>query len=590
MTTPLAPGVYVKEVPSGVRSVIGAGTSTPAFLGNTATLNSIKTPTLVRSWTEFRSKFFPAPADAVSALSEVAEAFRTAKGKREQIQKIIEESTRGEDVGAVDASEKCTKAAEGALTFTTKAIRMEHDWGYSSSYTNTLQTAAETLIEKAKTVKPSHDDSGASLRSFQDALKKIYTDIKTKLTSDFKVDSGGFETAAQKVDEAIKALNEKLTPATAGIQRTNLDEVDNSMKGVASSFKDHLGIVSLTGIMDILLLAFKGYDIKWRLGEAVLGFFSNGGSSCYIVPVEIAGNPNNLDGDPEKNTGLSGLEKVHDVSIVAVPDLHLATTTTEAKASASALSAAISKVVEHCKKMGNRLAIIDPVPNLSAKDMRIFRDNLTFGSRADLATLYYPWIKVPGITGEPQMVPPSGHIAGVWAATDASRGVFKAPANVSLAGATDLATPLSDAEQGELNAAGVNCLRSFPGRPLTVWGARTLADPSDRDWKYVNVRRLVCFLSDSIHQSTSWAVFEPNDEQLWATLRQSVSAFLKDQWRLGALQGTTAGEAFHVVCDASNNPDFLIDQGEVHCDVYVAPVRPAEFVHFSIRQTAGQAA
>jgi phage tail sheath protein FI len=340
----------------------------------------------------------------------------------------------------------------------------------------------------------------------------------------------------------------------------------------------------------------------WRLAEAVMGYFSNGGASCYIVPISSQGDAlTALRGDKDKKTGLNGLETVGDVSMVAVPDMHILANAampqgtlfaedTDPAIIAGTMNPLAQEVVEHCAKMGNRVAVLDAPPGLTSKQLKDFRNALSVGSHKDFATLYYPWVTVPGVGGTPRTAPPSGHICGVWAATDAARGVFKAPANVSLTYAIDLANALSDDEQGELNAEGVNCLRSFPGRPLLVWGARTLADASDRDWKYLSVRRLVCFLADSLKQSTSWAVFEPNDERLWSTLRHSCSAFLKDQWCQGALQGATQEEAFHVVCDKSNNPQESIDLGEVHCDIYVAPVRPAEFIHFSIQQTAGQAA
>ncbi len=183
-------------------------------------------------------------------------------------------------------------------------------------------------------------------------------------------------------------------------------------------------------------------------------------------------------------------------------------------------------------------------------------------------------------------VPPCGHIAGVWARTDAERGVFKAPANQNLRAALRLATVLTDDEHGKLNEKGVNCLRAFPDRGLLVWGARTRS--TTRDWRYLNVRRLVSYLADSVRRSTAWAVSEPNDERLRATLRHSVSSFLTDQWRQGALLGRTPDEAFYVICDDTNNTSETLDDGKVVCDIGVAPVRPAEFVHFTVTQLAGR--
>ncbi|MGW8954800.1 phage tail sheath family protein [Streptomyces sp. NPDC055709] len=586
MTTPLAPGVYVKEVPSGVRSIIGAGTSTPAFLGNTATIRTIKSPTLVRSWTEFRSKFFPTPADAIEALTATSEAYQVAKKKQTEINTLITEIGKSKPTAALTTQAACITTANKALELAAKVDILARSVGHDPDFASANLKDASSLVEAAKAA-----SNEAKISASSTSIITFHTDLSTLCA---KVITGGAAVvqAAEAVSTAVKALKEDASLSTAKDQKTILNGADTAMTDAKMDqvVIDRLGLVPLGNIIDVVINAFDGYDAKWCLGEAVLGFFANGGSSCYIVPVTIESTTRDLAGSAAGNTGLAGLEKVPAVSMVAVPDLHLATTDTSATA-AAVLKPLVDQVVSHCAKMRNRLAILHTVSGLSAQDAGTFRGTLgPAGARPDLATLYYPWLEVPGIHGKARTVPPSGHIAGVWAATDASRGVFKAPANVSLSGAIGLATPLSDDEQAGLNAAGVNCLRSFPGRPLMVWGARTLADPSDRDWKYVNVRRLVCFLSDSIHQSTSWAVFEPNDEHLWATLRHSVSAFLKDQWRQGALQGTTPDEAFHVICDASNNPQVLIDRGEVHCDIYVAPVRPAEFVHFSIQQTAGQAA
>ncbi|WP_160161823.1 phage tail sheath family protein [Embleya hyalina] len=258
----------------------------------------------------------------------------------------------------------------------------------------------------------------------------------------------------------------------------------------------------------------------------------------------------------------------------------------------TAAQSLMKDVVAHCHRAGNRLAVLDgpptPDPLTSAWDaaLRDFAGPLgTDDVDKAFGALYYPWVRVPGLDGDStRAVPPSGHIAGVWASTDAARGVFKAPANVGLRDVGEPLDHLGDARQQPLNDAGVNCLRVFPGQGLLVWGARTLSDT--RDWRYVNVRRLVCFLEDSILSSSRWAVFEPNDERLWASLRHAVAAFLTDQWRAGALFGRTAAEAFYVKCDADTHTQTDLDEGRVVCEIGVAPVRPAEFVIFRVTQIA----
>ncbi|MFE2283778.1 phage tail sheath family protein [Streptomyces sp. NPDC059443] len=344
------------------------------------------------------------------------------------------------------------------------------------------------------------------------------------------------------------------------------------------------------------LAAVRTLQRCFPLAEAVYGFFANGGGTCYVVgftsPQSAVSVPD-LKGDVEARTGLAGLETVPEVSMVAVPSLWdmTADASSDDKVPLPYADQGVSRmaaVLKHCTERRDRLAILDPPPELDAAGMKAFAGKLASPDTDDAAftALYYPWVTVPGVDAVERTVPPCGHVAGVWARTDAERGVFKAPANQNLRGALRLDTLLTDDEHGELNAQGVNCLRVFPDRGLLVWGARTRS--TTRDWRYLNVRRLVSHLSDSIHQSSTWAVFEPNDERLWATLRHSVASFLTDQWRQGALVGRTPDEAFYVICDDTNNTPETIDDGKVVCDIGVAPVRPAEFVHFTITQIAGQ--
>jgi uncharacterized protein len=203
---------------------------------------------------------------------------------------------------------------------------------------------------------------------------------------------------------------------------------------------------------------------------------------------------------------------------------------------------------------------------------------------------YFPWLLVRDPLPPPDnrsayaYVPPSGHLAGIYARTDSARGVYKAPANEVVVGALDLAYQVTRDEQGELNQNGVNCIRMFQ-RDIRVWGARTLADAAS-EWRYVNVRRLFCMIEESIAQSTRWVVFEPNDVPLWKAIRRDVGAFLRLLWRDGALMGRTPDEAFFVKCDEETNPPESIDAGRVVVMIGIAPVKPAEFIIFRIGQHA----
>ncbi|MFF3953822.1 phage tail sheath family protein [Streptomyces sp. NPDC001890] len=288
-------------------------------------------------------------------------------------------------------------------------------------------------------------------------------------------------------------------------------------------------------------------------------------------------------GDPDRRTGLGGLEAVEEVTTIAVPDLMSAYE--RGLLDLESVIAVQQGLISHCELMGDRVAILDPPPGLTPQQIRAWRtDRANFDSK--YATLYYPWIRVADpSSGRARLVPPSGHIAGVWARNDESRGVHKAPANEVVRGAVALQTQLTKGEHDLLNPIGLNCIRSFPGRGIRVWGARTLA--SDPAWRYLNVRRLFNYLEESILAGTQWVVFEPNDDALWARIRRTVSAFLVNEWRKGALFGLTPEEAFYVKCDRETNPPESIDAGQVICEIGVAPVRPAEFVVFRLSQLTG---
>src|SRR2546425_11113147 len=176
------------------------------------------------------------------------------------------------------------------------------------------------------------------------------------------------------------------------------------------------------------------------------------------------------------------------------------------------------------------------------------------------------------------LVPPSGHIAGIYARSDSQRGVHKAPANEFINGALDLEVKLSNNDQGQLNTAGINVLRLFPGQSPIVWGARTTAPSDQTAWRYINVRRLFIFVEQSLLSGLRWAVFEPNDTTLWKKLERTITEFLTRVWRSGALFGTKASEAFYVKIDAEGNTDAVRALGQIIIEIGIAPVRPAEFV------------
>jgi hypothetical protein len=293
--------------------------------------------------------------------------------------------------------------------------------------------------------------------------------------------------------------------------------------------------------------------------------------------------PTQFEGDVAKREGMGGLAAVDEITMVVCPDVMAFASNGDD----TALRDLQGKMIAHCENMGDRMAILDTPPNLNPQDAFDWRMNAA-GYDSKFATLYYPWLEVMDpITKRPLMVPPSGHVAGVWCRTDGTRGVHKAPANEVTLGVNGVAFQVTSEEQGSLNQRGINCIRAFPGRGIRIWGARTLS--SDPEWRYINVRRLFNFISESIMEGTQWAVFEPNDDRLWSSLRISTANFLNRTWRQGALFGATPSEAFFVKCDAETNPQDVIEAGQVVIEVGICPVKPAEFVIFRISQFAAGA-
>jgi len=288
-------------------------------------------------------------------------------------------------------------------------------------------------------------------------------------------------------------------------------------------------------------------------------------------------------GDVAERTGVEGLEVLDDVTMLCVPDLM--STPPGEKLNLELVKAVQSAMIAHCERLGDRVAVVDAPPNATPQEIKNWRMNIA-GYDSSYAALYYPWIQVDDpILNRPIFVPPCGHVAGVWARSDNTRGVHKAPANEVVLGATGLAYNTTKGEQDTLNPNGVNCIRAFPGRGIRIWGARTLS--SNPSWRYLNVRRLFNYVEKSIERGTQWVVFEPNDIWLWARVARDVGAFLTTVWSDGALFGANPAQAFYVKCDSELNPPESRDLGRLVVEIGMAPVKPAEFVIFRISQWAG---
>jgi uncharacterized protein len=353
------------------------------------------------------------------------------------------------------------------------------------------------------------------------------------------------------------------TPAEKAVLLTNWTQF-------TKAFGDLIGDSSVAATSDASPAVDAGHS---NLAHAVYGFFNNGGSRCYVARITSV---------TDVDDALAAFAAIDEIALVAAPGI------TD--------DAVRDKLVSHCAATGDRFAILDGPK--TASDLttltRTAAETPTGGvapKRTDLAAWYFPWVKVfdPGTkllqpaSDALVAVPPSGHIAGIYARVDNGRGVHKAPANEAVLGALDVSQPLSKADQDGLNPKGLNCIRVLNGNIL-VWGARTVGGDANADLKYINVRRTLLFLRESIDEGTQWVVFEPNEPGLWQKITRNITAFLTNVWRSGALFGTTTAEAFYVKCDAETNPPELRELGMVVTEIGVAIVRPAEFVIFRISQ------
>ena len=339
-----------------------------------------------------------------------------------------------------------------------------------------------------------------------------------------------------------------------------IEEVPFASRPIQGVSTSTVGFVAVTGRGPLLgpLTSFAAFEHvatpnrSVNLPLAVRGFFENGGQRCFISQIAAT--------DPLE-LGLVALD-APGISVVCCPD-------------DPTIQNAAAAMAAHCEKRKDRISILQsplPIVPVATHQPPV---------RSSYAAYYYPWITVTSLNGSSTVtIPPCGHLAGIYAQTDAARGVWVAPANVPLAEVTALSQDLTAAESDELNSRGIDLIRSFPAQGIRVWGARTTNQ--DSDYKYIPVRRFMIFLEQSIAEGTQWAVFEPNGPALWAVVRSSIENILGSVWKQGALLGSTQQEAFFVRCDPTTMTQNDLDNGRLVCIVGVAPVRPAEFVIIQI--------
>jgi phage tail sheath protein FI len=567
----LAPGVYVEETSFRAKSIEGVGTSTTAFAGPTRRGPIDEIPELVTSFADFQ-RVYGGLGDVLGQPNYVAHAVRSyfnEGGSRLYVSRVYSRPDAGDGRAVSAPVVKTGNAAAAQAAFVARypgsggngriALRL-------SESPATLQTLRSvpvgTFLRGA--VKASDEPTfyrrGATAWADADDVELKQVDLD-KLTV---LDLLTIAVDAEDADGNHNSFED------LGFHRTHPRWIGTVMKEVPDRRADQLENIYAVRI---------GADVDGFALYAGLFGAAEGRKEGDARTVVVAGG--NDGSDPvafDYEAALSSLESLDDISIVAAPG---------SSAYESAWPAAQGSLISHAERARSyRIAVLDTAPDLTLGGARGERSRID----SKYAAVYFPWVTVanplarPGRADIPAEInlPPSGFVCGIYARNDVERGVHKAPANEVVRGALRFESDINFAQQGVLNPIGVNCLRFFPGRGYRVWGARLAS--SDPEWKYVNVRRYFNYLERSVDVGTQWAVFEPNGERLWANVRETVSSFLYNEWRNGALLGANAKEAYFVRCDRSTMTQNDLDNGRMICLVGVAVIKPAEFVIFRIGQ------
>jgi phage tail sheath protein FI len=535
MPTPLTyPGVYVEEIPSGVHTITGVATSITAFIGS-AERGPTDDPIVINSFADYERNF-----GGLSLLSTMSYAVRDFYANRGS-QAIIVRVQKG-----ATAAQISLPAGSGTLDLDAANVG---SWG------GNLYAQVDHDTKDRTSLSP--DASLFNLSIFE-------TDPKTQVDRQTET----------FLNVSIDVNDPRYVPRVLE-QQSSLVRVkkDSSGKAVVPTVRPDLTLT---------VVSPPSSPISSQPGrvKATNGTNGNeiGGAECL--------------GTKAGKTGLFALDKADLFNLLCIPPFSL-TKDLEGPEGTTLLAQAAT----YCATR-RALLIVDPPSSWTKK--KTARDEFTAttfpGIQAPFSTysaLFFPRLKQPNPLRDNQVevFAPCGAVAGVFARTDASRGVWKAPAGqeAGLVGVPQLSVPLTDDENGELNPLGINCLRAFPVIGRVVWGSRTL-DGADRlasEWKYIPVRRTALYIEESLYRGTQWVVFEPNDEPLWAQIRLNVGAFMQDLFRQGAFQGDRRS-AYFVKCDKETTTQNDIDKGIVNILVGFAPLKPAEFVVIKIQQIAGQ--
>ena len=565
-----APGVYVEEIDRGSRPIEGVSMSVAGFVGFTEDVRGdaeLFQPILITNWSQYlecfskRGSSHPGFTDFDAYLPFAVKGWFDNGGGRCWVVSIGTQLPTSdaslEDVTTSVATNLLTSGGKPSLQMRLQAASGETEGDDSSASTGRLRVIVE--------------DSEP---------KPLPADVPADAEEPF--DTGEFFKVTVRSGDRIIETFEHLTMNP---------EVETAVADYAVTQLDSLPFLSVENISQ---------SGQWLSRRPSNGFYEVAPQPYVGTPERL---PRDMQGVRKDRQGISGLFEVDEVAMVACPDLMRAyqAEILDLDQVHGIMEAMVSLCENSAPGPAYRMAVLDPPPvklrrgtapvlpeEQKPQDVDQWLSN--FNRRSMFGALYYPWIKVanPSDGGRPIMVPPCGHMMGIWCRTDESRGIFKAPANETPRGVIGLAYETNMREQELLNPKGINCIRNFANysRGYKVWGARTLVEPDNVQWRYISVRRLISYIEKSIEIGTQWVVFEPNDQDLWARVTRTVSGFLTRLWRDGALFGASPAEAFYVKCDAElNTPDTMM-LGRLYVEIGVCPVRPAEFVIFRLSQWA----
>lgn len=521
----LYPGVYVEEIDTGNKPIEGVSTSTVGFLGIAE--RGPTAATFVTSYTDFRRLFgsyytFTAGGNPAQAyLAYGVEGFFFNGGLRCWIARVTALDTANGGAG------KATTATANSSSITINAA------GPGASGSQIAYLISNAGLSDPKLFK----------------LTLYYWSPPTDATQTIK----DFNTAV-----AAKTVSLTSTPSPAPTQI----EIFDNLSADPNSSTYYVGTINGGSNLVTVVAAGKGRPTNTPTLDQLSGGTDGKGD---LVVDDFEGNNT----DPTNPIGLAALSAVDDISLLCCPD-----------ESSQPPGAIADKLRIACENLKDRFAILQSASAGKPPSSIVPSVN------SEYAAFYYPWLNVLNPTNNAlTLIPPGGHIAGIYARSDTNENVAKDPANEQIVGIDSLQLPIDNQTQAILNPIGVNCLRYFKGRGNLVWGGRTTSP--DPDWQYINVRRLFIFVEKSIQQGTQWVVFENNDARTWARVIRSVSDFLTGLWMQDMLMGATKEQAFFVRCDNTTMTQTDIDSGRLIVLVGIAPVFPAEFVIFRIGQWSG---